>query len=230
MFCSIHLFSHKFASSILFIVIHPFTFSTCFPNIHLHISFHGNFLLHEDGTRYSTVWLVYFCLLNSRLYYKLASPQLTPHSGSKMVSEHDVTLGLGLAAPLWVVNILYATVFQVSSLQIANTEPDGWLQVNYFFTYISLLFIICELWRGNISNSGRSLIANSLHFDIFFVWNQYGHSSLSHRGMYFPSFLNFFNLYLKEILCRNVKSHSGVNMINVQFMPFETLWCKLLYN
>jgi hypothetical protein len=50
-FCSNHLFSHKSASSILFIVIHPFIFSICFPNIHPHIAFHGNFLLHEDGTR-----------------------------------------------------------------------------------------------------------------------------------------------------------------------------------
>jgi hypothetical protein len=86
-----------------------------------------------------TVWLVYFCLINSRLYHKLTSSQLTPHDSkvesppdSKVVSGHDVTIGLGLAALLWVVNPVYPTVFQVSSLQIASTEPDGWLQVNYF--------------------------------------------------------------------------------------------------
>jgi hypothetical protein len=128
--------------------------------------------------------------------------QFSPHLCSKVVSGHNVTLGLGLAAPLWVVSPVYPTVFQVSSLQIASTEPDGWLQVNYFFTYISLLFITCEFWQGNISMLGSSLIASSLHFDTFFVWNQDGHSSLCHHRIYFPSFLNFFNLYLKEILYR----------------------------
>jgi hypothetical protein len=127
MLCRIHLFSHKSASSIWFIVIHPFTFFTCFPNIHPHISFHGNSLLHEDGTRDFHSLIIIFILLNSSLYHKLTSSQLTSHSGFKVVSGHDVSLGLGLTAPLWVVNPLYATVFQVSSLQIASTDPDGWL-------------------------------------------------------------------------------------------------------
>jgi hypothetical protein len=213
--------------SSLYILLHcPSVFQTSIPTFPFMVT--SYYMKMWQGI--FTVWLVYFCLLNSRLYHKLTSSQLTPHSGSKVVSGHYVTLGLCLAAPLWVVNPVYSTVFQVSSLQIASTEPHGWLQVNYFFTYISLLFITCELWQGNISNSGRSLIANSLHFDIFFVWNQYGHSSYSHHGIYCPSFLNVFNLYLKEILCRNVKSNSGVNMVYVQFMHFETLWCKLLDN
>jgi hypothetical protein len=103
----------------VFIVIHPFIFSTGFPNIHPTFPFMVTSYNMKKGQGTFTVWLVYFCLLNSRLYHKLTSSQLTPHSCSKFVSGHDVTLGLDLAAPLWVVNPLYATAFQVNSLQIA---------------------------------------------------------------------------------------------------------------
>jgi hypothetical protein len=52
-----------------------------------------------------------------------------------VVSGHNVTLGLDLAAFLWVVNPLYATVFQVSSLQIALS-----LMVDFRSTIFLLIF------------------------------------------------------------------------------------------
>jgi hypothetical protein len=129
--------------SLLSIPLHfPSVFQTSIPTFPFIVtSYHMKMV---QGT--FTVWLVCFCLVTSQLYHKLTSSW--SHSGSKVVSGHDVTLGLRLDAPLWVVNPVNPTVFQVCSLQIASTEYDGWLQVNYsFYLYFSSLHHLWALAR-----------------------------------------------------------------------------------
>jgi hypothetical protein len=121
-------------------IIHPFTFSTCFPNIHPHISFHGNLLLHEDVTRYFHTLICIF------LFTKLQT----------LSQAHQFSIN----TPFWLQGVLRTRCYirswpcctsvsgescvsyclEVNSMQIVRTEPDGWLQVNIFlliFLYYS---------------------------------------------------------------------------------------------